>query len=50
MKQENKPAICPICGEIYYEFPALSRRDNKTKICTDCGVIEALNDYLGRKK
>lgn len=36
--------ICPICGGIMSEFPALSRRDNKTEICSDCGTHEALAD------
>ena len=26
------------------EYPALSRRDNKTEICSDCGIREALAD------
>jgi len=26
-------------------FPALSRRDNKTDICGDCGQVEAMEDY-----
>ena len=33
---------CPICGRIYTEPPALSRVDNKTDICPDCGMMEAL--------
>ena len=36
--------ICPICGGIMSEYPALSRRDNKTEICSDCGIREALAD------
>jgi predicted RNA-binding Zn-ribbon protein involved in translation (DUF1610 family) len=36
--------ICPKCGERYTEFPALSRKDNKTEICPDCGTREALED------
>lgn len=38
---------CPMCGQIYSGYPALSRRDNKTEICSDCGMTEALNDYMG---
>ena len=50
--------ICPRC-EINYipnnETPgaypgALSRVDNKTEICSDCGVDEALADYFGSLK
>ena len=34
--------ICPKCGKEYTEHPALSRMDNETLICPDCGVREAL--------
>ena len=34
--------ICPICGRPYSGVPALSRIDNKTKICPDCGTRQAL--------
>lgn len=37
--------ICPICGKEYSEYPALSRRDNETEICPDCGVREAMEDF-----
>lgn len=33
---------CPRCGKIYTEHPAISRKDNKTEICSHCGVEEAL--------
>lgn len=33
---------CPKCGRIYYDRPALSRDDNETFICPDCGTREAL--------
>lgn len=36
--------ICPICGKGYTEAPALSRRDNKTSICPECGTREAIED------
>ena len=35
-------AVCPLCGRIYHEHPALSRTDNKTLICPDCGTRQAL--------
>lgn len=35
---------CPRCGKIYTEYPALSRRDNRTNICSACGVEEAMID------
>lgn len=37
---------CPKCGNLYTGYPALSRRDNKTEICSDCGVREALEDFI----
>ena len=33
---------CPRCGRTYTEHPALSRSDNSTLICPDCGTREAL--------
>lgn len=38
----KKEAICLICGKSYTGEPALSRKDNATLICPDCGIIEAL--------
>ena len=38
--------ICPLCGNTYVEPPALSRTDNETPICPDCGVRQAL-DSIG---
>jgi hypothetical protein len=29
---------------------ALSRRDNKTEICSPCGGKEAMDDYLAYRK
>ena len=34
--------ICPLCGKEYSEVPALSRLDNETLICPDCGTRQAL--------
>ena len=34
--------VCPKCGQSYKGRPVLSREDNKTLICPDCGVREAL--------
>lgn len=36
-------AICPVCGQTYTGRPALSRIDNETPICPDCGAREALS-------
>lgn len=44
MKENNvtRTAVCPRCGKTYTERPALSRVDNETLICPDCGTREAL--------
>lgn len=44
MKNTNEIRIktCPRCGGIYCGAPALSRQDNETPICPDCGTREAL--------
>lgn len=34
--------VCPRCGQSYSAPPALSRKDNETFICPDCGTREAL--------
>lgn len=36
------PRVCPICGKEYTDIPALSRLDNTTLICPDCGTRQAL--------
>lgn len=40
--EEYEEKICPNCGQAYTARPALSRKDNKTLICPDCGIREAL--------
>ena len=35
-------SVCPRCGQTYTAPPALSRLDNRTLICPDCGTREAL--------
>ncbi len=42
MKTEMEERICPKCGCVYTEVPALSRVDNETLICADCSTKEAL--------
>lgn len=44
MKEEK---TCPVCGKKYSDYPALSRRDNFTKICPQCGINEAMDDFFG---
>lgn len=35
---------CPRCHNTTTDYPALSRRDNKTPICSSCGQKEAFLD------
>lgn len=42
--------VCPICGEVYSGYSALSRKDNKTLICPACGQKEAVEDYIAYMK
>lgn len=37
---------CPQCTNLIDSYPSLSRRDNETYICNDCGTQEAMEDYL----
>ncbi len=39
---DNTTHICPRCGCTYHGRPAISREDNLTPICSDCGTREAL--------
>ena len=40
----DRNAVCPICGRHYTDHPAVSRIDNKTFICPECGTRQALKD------
>ena len=43
MKNDTRETrVCPLCGRTYGEPPALSRTDNETLICPDCGTRQAL--------
>ena len=43
--------VCPICGQTYGEAPALSRTDNETLICPDCGTRQALESIgIGKEE
>lgn len=41
-KNGAKGRVCPLCGKHYAEVPAVSREDDKTLICPDCGTRQAL--------
>ena len=42
--------LCPNCGNYYNGYPALSRKDNKTERCPDCGTKEALEEFYKYQK
>lgn len=42
-------AKCPKCGSPYNGHSAISRVDNKTRICRSCGLKEAI-DALAESK
>ena len=47
---KNKKRICPLCKKNYYDYPAISRKDNKTEICPECGVKEAIIIFIKQKE
>lgn len=49
VKGSTHARTCPLCGCTYFGYPALSREDNQTLICPDCGTRQAL-DSLGLSK
>jgi hypothetical protein len=55
MGEYGTNTVCPRCGKgipndlfVGQYSGALSRRDNKTEICSDCGISEAFEDFDGR--
>ena len=46
---EQEVWTCPTCKETTTDFPAISRRDNKTEICSKCGTSEAIEDFNNKK-
>jgi len=42
--KELKVKVCPLCGQEYTGHPAISRTDNETPICGDCGTRQALTE------
>lgn len=47
---EHAGRICPECGRWYTGPSALSRMDNETDICPDCGMMEALASIPRRRE
>jgi len=50
MREYKKGGNCPRCKKDYDDYPALSRLDNKTNICSKCGTEEALFNFVNRGK
>lgn len=48
-KAEARKKMCPRCSRYYRGTPAISRVDNQTQICPDCGTRESL-ESLGVDK
>jgi predicted RNA-binding Zn-ribbon protein involved in translation (DUF1610 family) len=58
MQQNEDIVLCPACNKNFYtpygvywekgmpSKPALSRKDNKTYICSPCGTGEAFDDFV----
>ena len=42
--------VCPRCNKDYTEKPSISRDDNTTEICPNCGIQEALIAYMRNTK
>lgn len=42
--------VCPRCKKDYMEKPSISRDDNITEICPDCGIQEALITFMRNTK
>jgi hypothetical protein len=42
---QQRVKICASCNQEIHGYPATSRKDNKTKICTLCALLEAVHDY-----
>ena len=49
---DQRKKTCPLCNKEYIGVGALSRKDNKTEICSECGskeAIEVFSNYLKSK-
>ena len=47
---EVKIRTCPLCGKTYEDYPAISRKDNETEICPECGIREALEAWFDSER
>lgn len=41
--------VCPKCKKTIIGYPSISRKDNKTEICSNCGTFEALESLYNYK-
>ena len=48
--RKSNMRICPKCGRYFSEHPAISREDNSSEICPDCGFHEAITDWFNNDK
>ena len=49
-EQYEAVRLCPECGKLYTDAPAISRKDNTSEICPECGTKEALEAFTASKK
>lgn len=47
---EKLKSRCPKCQNYIQGYPAISRKDNKTKICSKCGILEALESFINYQR
>ena len=46
MRYDNiSKKICPSCKKAYTDYPSISRKDNKTLICSECGMKEVQEPF-----
>lgn len=57
MSDSTTPPICPLCQGYIPDNKrpgshpgAISRVDNKTEICSTCGTLEAITDFIRSKE
>lgn len=43
--EEQEMFQCSNCGGKFIGHPAISRKDNKSPVCSQCGMAEAINDF-----
>ncbi len=46
----KKIKSCPVCGSCFTGIGAISRKDNKTEMCSNCGIKEAIEIFTEYRK